>query len=634
MSYATVLDALSQNDLKAARDILLGEILEKTASRNSWDCPHYSIDPAIQQSIQIDPSRNAMFTYFGLENLRDRYFLRDAQDEICENPQTFFARVAAGMSRGDRAHAQRLYDVMSKQWFLPATPVLMNIGTKKGLPISCFLNTVPDTLEGIFDIYRENAFLAKFGGGIGTDWSQLRGQNAPLKSSGLRSSGVIPFLKVMDSETLAISRNSHRRGAAAAYLSVHHPDIEDFLEMRRPTGGDADRKCLNINNAVVISDEFMKAVEENRSYKLIDPHYGTVTKELNALDVWRRILTVRAETGEPYIMFADTVNRAVPKHHADKGLFIRQSNLCTEIVLPTSEDRTAVCCLGSMNLETYDQWKDELDTIAYDCVKALDNNLDSFCEMADSKEYRKAINSVRHERSIGFGVMGYHGYLMSKNVPFESLQARLMNKQIFKRFGDAARAASKKLGEERGLPLDGGTQRNSYVTSIQPTASTAFLCGGATPSIEPIAGNAYLQKTLSGSFLVKNSYLEAVLERKGMNTQEVWQEIIAMKGSVQYLEGLTDEERAVFRTAYEMNMREIVQQAADRQPFIDQAQSLNVFFQTPVSGKYMHEVHFLAWKLGVKTLYYLRSSAPIEADKISMKVEKRNLEQEECAVCQ
>lgn len=634
MSYATVLDALSQNDLKAARDILLAEILEKTASRNSWDCPHYSIDPAIQQSIQIDPSRNAMFTYFGLENLRDRYFLRDAQDEICENPQTFFARVAAGMSRGDRAHAQRLYDVMSKQWFLPATPVLMNIGTKKGLPISCFLNTVPDTLEGIFDIYRENAFLAKFGGGIGTDWSQLRGQNAPLKSSGLRSSGVIPFLKVMDSETLAISRNSHRRGAAAAYLSVHHPDIEDFLEMRRPTGGDVDRKCLNINNAVVISDEFMKAVEENRSYKLIDPHYGTVTKELNALDVWRRILTVRAETGEPYIMFADTVNRAVPKHHADKGLFVRQSNLCTEIVLPTSEDRTAVCCLGSMNLETYDQWKDELDTIAYDCVKALDNNLDSFCEMADSKEYRKAINSVRHERSIGFGVMGYHGYLMSKNVPFESLQARLMNKQIFKRFGEAARAASKKLGEERGLPLDGGTQRNSYVTSIQPTASTAFLCGGATPSIEPIAGNAYLQKTLSGSFLVKNGYLEAVLERKGMNTQEVWQEIIAMKGSVQYLEGLTNEEKAVFRTAYEMNMREIVQQAADRQPFIDQAQSLNVFFQTPVSGKYMHEVHFLAWKLGVKTLYYLRSSAPIEADKISMKVEKRNLEQEECAVCQ
>lgn len=634
MSYATVLDALSQNDLKAARDLLLAQILEKTATRNSWDCPHYTVDPAIQQSVKIDPSRNAMFTYFGLENMRDRYFLTDASGEICENPQTFFARVAAGMCRGDRELAQKLYDVMSRQWFIPATPVLMNIGTKKGLPISCFLNMVPDTLEGIFDIYRENAFLAKFGGGIGTDWSELRGQNAPLQSSGLRSSGVIPFLKIMDSETLAISRNSHRRGAAAAYLRVDHPDIEDFLEMRRPTGGDVDRKCLNINNGVVVTDEFMKAVEENRSYKLIDPHYGTVTKELNALDVWRRILTIRAETGEPYIVFIDTVNKALPPHHKEKGLVVRQSNLCTEIVLPTNEERTAVCCLGSLNLETYEEWKDQQEEIIGWCVKALDNNLDSFCEMADSVEYKKAINSVRHERSIGLGIMGYHGYLMSQGIPFESLQARLINKRVFKRFGEAAREASRKLALERGLPLDGGTQRNSYVTSIQPTASTAFLCGEATPSIEPVAGNAYLQKTLSGSFLVKNKYLEALLEKKGINTPEVWQQIIATKGSVQYVEGLSDEEKAVFRTAYEMNMREIVQQAADRQPYIDQAQSLNVFFQTPVSGKYMHDVHFLAWKTGVKSLYYLRSSAPIEADKINMKVEKRNLETEECAVCQ
>lgn len=634
MPYVTTLDALSQNDLKAARDMLLAEILEKTATRNCWDSPYYAMDPEIQKSIKIDLSRNALFTYFGLENMRERYFLRDASGEICEQPQTWFARVAAGMSRGDRVLAQNLYDIMSKQWFLPATPVLMNIGTNKGLPISCFLNTVPDTLEGIFDIYRENAFLAKFGGGIGTDWSQLRGQNAPLQSSGLRSSGVIPFLKIMDSETLAISRNSHRRGAAAAYLRVDHPDIEDFLEMRRATGGDTDRKCMNINNGVVVTDEFMKAVEENRTYKLIDPHYGTVAKELNALDVWRRILTIRAETGEPYIIYIDTANRAIPQHHKDKGLLVRQSNLCTEILLPTDETRTAVCCLGSLNLETYSEWQDKQEEVIGWCVKALDNNLDAFCELADSVEYKKAINSVKHERSIGLGVMGYHGYLMSQGVPFESLQARLINKRIFKRFGDAAHAASRKLAEERGLPLDGGTQRNSYVTSIQPTASTAFLCGEATPSIEPIAGNAYLQKTLSGSFLVKNKYLEALLEKKGMNTQETWQQIVAFKGSVQPLQGLTDEEKALFRTAYEMNMREIVQQAADRQPAIDQAQSLNVFFQTPVSGKYMHDVHFLAWKLGVKSLYYLRSSAPIEADKISIQKEKRNIETEECAVCQ
>lgn len=634
MSYASVLDALSQNDLKAARDLLLAEILQTTQNRQSWDCPHYSVDPDIQRSIVLDPARNLLFTYFGLENMRDRYFLKDASGEICENPQTFFARVATGMCRGDRALAQQLYDYISRQWFLPATPVLMNIGTKKGLPISCFLNMVPDTLEGIFDVYRENAFLAKFGGGIGTDWSELRGQNAPLQASGLRSSGVIPFLKIMDSETLAISRNSHRRGAAAAYLRVDHPDIEDFLEIRRPTGGDMDRKCLNINNGVVITDEFMKAVEENRTYQLIDPHYKTVTKELNALDVWRRILTIRAETGEPYLLFIDTVNKALPPHHQAKGLKVRQSNLCTEIVLPTDETRTAVCCLGSLNMETYEEWKDELEAMVACAVKGLDNNLDSFCELADPVEYKKAIHSVKSERSIGLGVMGYHGYLMSQGVPFESLQARIMNKRFFKRFGEAARAASKQLAAERGLPLDGGEQRNSYVTSIQPTASTAFLCGEATPSIEPVAGNAYLQKTLSGSFLVKNKYLEAVLEKKGMNTQETWQQIIAQKGSVQYLEGLTEEERAVFRTAYEMNMREIVQQAADRQPFIDQAQSLNVFFQTPVSGKYMHEVHFLAWKLGVKSLYYLRSSAPIQADSISMKVEKRNLDTEECAVCQ
>jgi ribonucleoside-diphosphate reductase alpha chain len=510
----------------------------------------------------------------------------------------------------------------------------MNIGTSKGLPISCFLNTVPDTLEGIFDIYRENAFLAKYGGGIGTDWSRLRGQNAPLKSSGLKSSGVIPFLKVMDSETLAISRNSHRRGAAAAYLRVDHPDIEDFLEIRRPTGGDMDRKCLNINNGVVITDEFMRAVEENRNYRLVDPHYGTVTKELSAVEIWRKILTIRAETGEPYLLFIDTVNKAIPPHHKEKGLVVRQSNLCTEIVLPTTDDRTAVCCLGNLNMETFDEWKDNVEQITYDCVKALDNNLDSFCEMADPVEYKKAINSVKHERSIGLGVMGYHGYLMSKMIPFESLQTRLINKQVFSLINKHAKAASVKLGQERGLPLDGGTQRNSYIMSVQPTASTAFLCRQATPCVEPISGNAYLQKTLSGSFLVKNKYLEQLLEKKGQNTTEVWQDIISAKGSVQHLDILTPEEKKVFRTAYEMNMREIVQQAADRQPFICQAQSVNVFFPTPSSGKYLHDVHFLAWKAGMKSLYYLRSAAPIEAEKINTKVEKRDLANEECAVCQ
>lgn len=633
-AFSSVIDALSAGDLNAARDLLLADILKETAGRHSWDAPWYTADKAVQESIKIDPERNKLFSYFGLENLQDRYMLRDPGGKLLEDPQSFYARVATGIARGDAAFAQQVYDIMSKHWFLPATPVLMNIGTNKGLPISCFLNTVPDTLGGIFDLYRENAFLSKYGGGIGTNWSDLRGQNAPLKSSGLVSSGVIPFLKVMDSETLAISRNSIRRGAAAAYLRVDHPDIEEFLEIRKPTGGDIDRKCLNIHHAVVLTDEFMKAVEAGTTYKLVDPHYKTVTKELDAVTMWRKILTMRAETGEPYMLFLDTVNRAVPAHHREKGLFVNQSNLCAEIVLPTNAERTAVCCLSSLNLERYDEWQPTMEEVVAIAVRALDNNLETFIEMADPVEFKKAVFSAKSERSIGLGVMGYHGYLMGKKMPFESVAARLFNKDFFQKLHTYANKASEELGKERGLPLDGGTRRNTYMLSLQPTASTAFLCGNASPSIETVTANAYLQKTLSGSFLVKNKYLDALLQTKGVNVEEVWGSVIATKGSVQHLECLTDEEKAVFRTATEINMREVVQQAADRQPFICQAQSLNLFFATPISGKYMHDVHLMAWKLGVKTLYYLRSSAPIEADKVNVKMVKRDLSTEECAVCQ
>lgn len=637
MQNPHVIEALSNNNLDLARDLVLEELLQSTQDIQSWDSPYYAADRGIQESIQIVPERNRLFTYFGLENLIDRYLLRDDQGRVVENPQTFYARVATGMARGDQQLAQRLYDGLSQHWFIAATPVLMNIGTSKGLPISCFLNTVEDTLEGIYDTYRENAFLAKYGGGIGTDWSQLRGQNAPLKSSGLVSSGVIPFLKVMDSQTLAISRNAIRRGAAAAYLRVDHPDIEDFLEIRKPTGGDIDRKCLNIHNGVVITDTFMEAVESESEYELVDPHYGPTGTRIPARDVWRKILTLRAETGEPYVIFIDTINKSVPDHHREKGLFIRQSNLCTEITLPTTKDRTAVCCLASLNLERYEEWKDAAEQLIADCVTALDNNLESFCESAPHEAFKKSVHSVKQERSIGLGVMGYHGYLMQKGLPFESVAARLLNKQLFQQIGTLAREASRKLGEKRGLPGDGGTQRNSYVTSIQPTASTSFICGQATPCVEPISGNAYLQKTLSGSFLVKNQYLENLLEEKGLNTAETWSSIISAKGSVQHLPFLSDEERAIFRTGYEMNMREVVEQAADRQPFIDQAQSINLFFSTPISGKYLHDVHTLAWKRGVKTLYYVRSSSLIHAANVgtgTQAVPKRDLANEECAVCQ
>ncbi len=632
--YKTAIDALSAGDLDAARDILLADLLRETEGRRSWDAPWYAADKHIQQGIKIDPSRNELFSYFGLENLRDRYLLRDADGKILENPQTFYARVAAGISRGDAALAQRLYDAMSRHWFLPATPVLMNIGTRKGLPISCFLNTVPDTLGGIFDLYRENAFLSKYGGGIGTNWSELRGAGAPLRSSGLVSSGVIPFLKIMDAETLAVSRNSIRRGAAAAYLRIDHPDIEEFLEIRKPTGGDVDRKCLNIHQAAVLTDDFMRAVEAGTTYQLIDPHDHTVAKELDAVTMWRKILTMRAETGEPYVLFLDNVNRAVPPHHRAKGLFVNQSNLCAEIVLPTNAERTAVCCLSSLNLERYDEWKDRMEELVAMAMRALDNNLETFVEMADPVEFKKAVFSARSERSVGLGVMGYHGYLMGKNIPFESVAARAFNKEFFAKLHACANRASEELARERGLPLDGGTRRNAYMLSLQPTASTAFLCGGATPSVETMTANAYLQKTLSGSFLVKNKYLDALLKAKGVDVEETWRSVIAARGSVQHLGCLTDEEKAVFRTATEINMREVIQQAADRQPFICQSQSLNLYFSTPISGRYLHDVHFMAWKLGVKTLYYLRSSSPIEADKVNMSVAKRDLSAEECAVCQ
>lgn len=632
-SYSTVVEALSNNDLWAARDLLLRDIKNEVGEKASWDSEYYVTDRAIQENLIQDEALESRITYFGLANLYERYFLRNEDGNVVETPQMFYTRVATGMARGDAELAQKLYNVMAKQWFTPATPVLMNIGTNKGLPISCFLNTVPDTLEGIFDVYRENAFLAKYGGGIGTNWSDLRGQNAPLKSSGMKSSGVIPFLKIMDSETLAISRNSHRRGAAAAYLRVDHPDIEDFLELRRPTGGDIDRRCLNLHHGIVLTDAFMEAVESGSMYDLVDPHYKETTKQLDATEVWRKILTMRAETGEPYMMFLDTVNRAVPEHHKAKGLFIKQSNLCTEIVLPTNEERTAVCCLGNLNVEKWDEWKDQVEEVTDICVRALDNNLDTFCEQAPHDEFRKTINSVTSERSIGLGVMGYHGLLMSKDLPFESVQARLLNKEIFKAVGEGARSASERLGKERGLPLDGGTRRNTYTTSVQPTASTSFICGETTPCVEPISGNAYLQKTLSGSFLVKNKHLEVLLEKKGMNSEEIWKDIIAAKGSVQHLDFLTEEEKAVFRTGYEMNMREIVEQAADRQEYIDQAQSINLFFPTPISGKYLHDVHFLAWKKGVKTLYYLRSASAIQATRIDGGAE-RNFDNEECAVCQ
>ena len=631
---ASIVDALSNNNLELARDLLLKKVQLQVGQKASWDSPQYRGDKGVQRSIKLDYSRDKYITFFGLETLRDRYFLKDGKGVICEDIQMFFARVSAGIARGDKELAQSLYDLMSKNWFMPATPVLTNSATSRGAQISCFLNTVGDSISDIFKTYEENAFLAKGGGGIGTNWSEVRGHNSKLSSGG-KSTGTVPFLKVMDSATLAVSQGNTRRGAAAVYMDISHPDIEEFIDIRKPTGGDDNRRCLNLHHGVTITDEFMRCVKAKIKFDLLCPHSGEVVKSVDATEMWRKILKNRVETGEPYILFIDTVNKTIPQHHKDKGLFVKQSNLCSEITLPTNRERTAVCCLGSLNLERWDEWKDEAESVLYAAVKALDNVLDNFIYGVDSRDYKRAIQSATQERSIGLGVMGWHGLLLKNRMPFESVQARSLNKIVFSTIHKYAKQASVNLADERGVCPDGGNQRNSNVIAIAPTANISVICGGATPCVEPIAGNAYLQKTLSGSFLVKNLQLEQLLDEKGQNKPEIWRKIIEDKGSVRNLDFLTDEEKKIFKTGYELDMKELVIQAADRQKYICQSQSLNLFLKSPISGKQLNDVHVLAHELGVKSLYYLRSESVIEADSVDNTAVRRQVSiGEECSVCQ
>jgi ribonucleoside-diphosphate reductase alpha chain len=631
---ASIVDALSNNNLELARDLLLKKVQLQVGQKASWDSPQYRGDKGVQRSIKLDYSRDKYITFFGLETLRDRYFLKDGKGVICEDIQMFFARVSAGIARGDKELAQSLYDLMSKNWFMPATPVLTNSATSRGAQISCFLNTVGDSISDIFKTYEENAFLAKGGGGIGTNWSEVRGHNSKLSSGG-KSTGTVPFLKVMDSATLAVSQGNTRRGAAAVYMDISHPDIEEFIDIRKPTGGDDNRRCLNLHHGVTITDEFMRCVKAKIKFDLLCPHSGEVVKSVDATEMWRKILKNRVETGEPYILFIDTVNKTIPQHHKDKGLFVKQSNLCSEITLPTNRERTAVCCLGSLNLERWDEWKDEAESVLYAAVKALDNVLDNFIYGVDSRDYKRAIQSATQERSIGLGVMGWHGLLLRNRMPFESVQARSLNKIVFSTIHKYAKQASVNLADERGVCPDGGNQRNSNVIAIAPTANISVICGGATPCVEPIAGNAYLQKTLSGSFLVKNLQLEQLLEEKGQNKPEIWRKIIEDKGSVRNLDFLTDEEKKIFKTGYELDMKELIIQAADRQKYICQSQSLNLFLKSPISGKQLNDVHVLAHELGVKSLYYLRSESVIEADSVDNTAVRRQVSVgEECSVCQ
>ena len=557
--------------------------------------------------VKTDPSRDALLTDFGKKTLVDRYLLPG------ESYQDMFARVSTAYA-DDLEHAQRLYDYMSNLWFMPATPVLSNGGADRGLPISCFLNSVDDSLGDIVSTWTENVWLASNGGGIGTYWGSVRSIGEKVGQNG-QTSGIIPFIRVMDSLTLAISQGSLRRGSAAVYLDIHHPEIEEFLEIRKPSG-DFNRKSLNLHHGLNVSDAFMEAVAKDEEFELISPRSGEVVKTVNARKLWQKILEVRLQTGEPYILFSDTVNNNLPAHQRKLGLKVRQSNLCSEITLPTGvdhlgNDRTAVCCLSSLNAEKFLEWKDD-ERFLEDIFRFLDNILQDFIERAPD-EMERAKYSAARERSVGLGLMGYHSFLQKMNVPFESAMAQSWNKRMFQHIRQGADKASVKLAEERGACPDasenGVKARFSHKLAIAPTASISIICGGTSAGIEPIPANVYTHKTLSGSFTVKNPYLEKLLEEKGKNTPSVWASILEHEGSVQHLDCLDELEKDVFKTAFELDQRWVIEHAADRSPYICQAQSLNLFLPGDVNKWDLHMLHWSAWEKGVKSLYYCRSKS-------------------------
>ena len=512
--------------------------------------------------VQIDRSRDENLTGFGKATLTDRYLMPE------EQYQDLFARVA--MYYGDNSeHAQRLYDYISKLWFMPSTPILSNGGTSRGLPISCFLNETGDSLEDIVSLWNENVWLASLGGGIGSYWGNVRSIGEKVGRNG-KTSGIVPFIGVMDSLTLAISQGSLRRGSAAIYLPVWHPEIEEFVEIRRPTGGDPNRKALNLHHGVLIPNRFMEAVENNEEWALKSPKDNSVVDKVNARELWIRLLTARVETGEPYFVFIDHVNDNIPDHHKMAGLNVKMSNLCSEITLPTGKDhlgneRTAVCCLSSINLEKFDDWQNH-PTFIEDIMRFLDNVLSDFIKKAPDSMKRAKYAAMR-ERSVGLGTMGFHSFLQSKMLPMEGVMAKVWNRRMFQHIKRQADDASVKLAHERGACPDaadyGIMERFSNKMAIAPTASISIICGGTSPGIEPTAANAYTHKTLSGSFPVRNKYLERLLEKKGMNTDDIWSSIFTNEGSVQHLDELSQEEKDVFKTAFEIDQRWVIEHAAD-----------------------------------------------------------------------
>jgi ribonucleoside-diphosphate reductase alpha chain len=576
--------------------------------------------------IVIDLERDKLFDELGLKRLRESYML-DSET----SPQERFAYVSEKFGSNPE-HAQRLYDYASKHWLSYSTPILSFGRSNKGLPISCFLNLLDDSASGLVNNLSETNWLSMLGGGVGV--------HVGIRSSGDKSTGVMPHMKIYDASSLAYRQGKTRRGSYAAYLDISHPDIVQFLEMRKPTG-DQNMRCLNLHHAINVSDKFMETIEKcmvdptaSDDWELVDPHNGTVREVVSAKELWQRILEMRMQTGEPYLNFIDTANKALPEWLKAEGLKINGSNLCNEIHLPTSEDRTAVCCLSSVNLEYYDDWKDEPKFI-HDIAEMLDNVLNYFILNAPDEIGRAKFSAFR-ERSIGVGALGFHAYLQKNNIAFESAIAKSANMRIFSNIKSKLDEANTLLANERGACPDaekhGYNVRFSHTTAIAPNASTSLIMGNTSPSIEPYRANVFRQDTLSGAHVYKNRFLQKVLEEKceelKLDINDVWSSIIAHDGSVQHLDWLDEYTKAVYKTAIELDQRWIVDLAADRQNFLDQGQSVNLFFTPDVNIKYLHAVHFQAWKTGLKGLYYCRSDKLRKADRVSQSVERKRIEEE------
>jgi len=575
------------------------------------------------EGIKIDLSRDKLFDELGVKRLKESYMKDDE-----ESPQHRFAFVSKSFG-SNAEHSQRLYDYASKHWLSYSTPILSFGRSKRGLPISCFLNYIEDTAEGLVENLSETNWLSMLGGGVGIGFG--------IRSADDKSTGVMPHLKMYDASSLAYRQGRTRRGSYAAYLDISHPDINGFIELRKPTG-DPNIRCLNLHHGINISDSFMQIIERcmldpnaDDSWELKDPHSGEVREVVSAKHLWEQIIELRMHTGEPYIHFIDTSNRKLPKWLKDKGLKVHQSNLCSEIILPTNEKRTAVCCLSSLNLEYYDEWKNNKQFLR-DVAEMLDNVLQYFIDNAPDTVARAKYSAIR-ERSIGVGALGFHAYLQRNNIAFESVVAKVANNKMFKNIRKGLDEANLQLGKERGEAPDavGTGLRFSHLMAIAPNASSSIIMGNTSPSVEPYRANAYRQDTLSGSHLNKNKYLDRLIKSKlgivddvpSEKYSDLWSSIIANDGSVQHLDILSDIEKEVFKTSMEIDQRWVIELAADRQEYIDQAQSLNLFFRPDAHIKYLHAIHFMAWKKGLKTLYYCRSEKIGKADKVSKRIERQ-----------